>query len=199
MELDYSENEIAFKKELSPLDEFAIEFVSILNDLGIKYVVVSGYVAILFGRSRSSEDIDLLFEKLTFTRFQDLWLKLYEKFECLNTEDAKTAYEQYLLNNNAIRFSFKGEFLPNMEIKFPQDRIGELALNSRIKVILNGNLTYISPLELQISYKLFLGSEKDIEDARYLFRIFKDKLNLEKMHSFNRKLKIEEKYNKYIK
>lgn len=35
----------------------------------IKYVIVSGYVAILFGRSRISEDVDLLVEHISFEKF----------------------------------------------------------------------------------------------------------------------------------
>ena len=41
-------------KELSLLDEFVIDVTSILDDLGVGYVVVSGYVAILTGRSRAT-------------------------------------------------------------------------------------------------------------------------------------------------
>ena len=59
MELKFSGNKIVFEKELNKLDKFVIDFTSILNKLDIRYVIVSGYVAILFGRNRSSEDIDI--------------------------------------------------------------------------------------------------------------------------------------------
>jgi len=38
------------------LDELAIDFSRVLSDLDIDHVFVAGYVAILFGRSRSTED-----------------------------------------------------------------------------------------------------------------------------------------------
>ena len=60
MEFKYTKNEISIKdKTISALDSLVIEFTSILNKYA-KYVIVSGYVAILFGRSRTSEDIDIV-------------------------------------------------------------------------------------------------------------------------------------------
>ena len=49
---------IELDRELSDLDKFTLNFVRILSKYA-KYVVVSGYVSILFGRARSSEDIDI--------------------------------------------------------------------------------------------------------------------------------------------
>jgi hypothetical protein len=46
--------------------------------------------------------------------------------------------------------------------------------------------------ELQIPYKLFLGSEKDIEDARFLFKLFKDNLNIVLLKMFLNKLKVSD-------
>lgn len=199
MNLNYSKNKIEFKKDLNNLDKFVIDFVSILNKLNLKYVIISGYVAILFGRSRSSEDIDMIIEKINFVDFSKLWNKLNEKLECINAETPKIAYEEYLMTNHAIRFSRKKEFIPNMEIKFPKLELEEWVLIQRKKILLNENELYISPIELQIPFKLFLGSEKDVEDAKYLYKIFKDKIDLRILEEFNRKLKVEELFNRYLK
>jgi len=202
MDIDYTKREIRFEKELNNLDNLTISFTSILNKLDIKYVIVSGYVSILFGRSRSSEDIDIIVDKLSFEKFKELWSNLYKDFECINTENVKEAYTDYLMNKNAIRFSKKKEYVPNIEVKFPDTNLSQLdlfALSQRKKVILNDNTLFISPLELQIPFKFFLGSEKDIEDALYLYEIFKNKIEIKLMHIFIRKLKIEELFNKYIK
>jgi len=69
----------------------------------------------------------------------------------------------------------------------------------RIKVVLNGNKFFTSPLELQIPYKLFLGSEKDIEDAKHLYNVFKGRLSLALLEEFDRKLNIVKSFNKYLK
>lgn len=83
-------------------------------------MIVSGYVAILFGRSRSSEDVDIFIDRITRERFFGLWDDLTKKFECLNTTDPADAYDEYQLNDTALRFSYPKRFIPNMETKFPK-------------------------------------------------------------------------------
>lgn len=199
MDINFSKDKIELKKELSNLDKFVIDFTFILNKLKINYVLISGYVSIIFGRNRASEDIDIFIEKLTIKKFEELWGELYKQFECLNTEDLKIAYKEYILNNIALRFSKKKNYIPNMEIKFPKNELDIWTLENKKKVILNNKILFISPLELQIPFKLFLGSEKDIEDARYLYRLFKDKLDMNLLKEFNRKLNIEGLFNKYLR
>jgi hypothetical protein len=50
------------------LDRFALNFCGIV-DKHSKYIVVSGFVAIAHGRTRSTEDIDMIIERLSFDRF----------------------------------------------------------------------------------------------------------------------------------
>lgn len=201
MEIDYTKDKVGLEKELNDLDEFVIDFTKILNKLQIKYVVVSGYVSILFGRSRSSEDIDLIIEKIPYEKFRILWESLKEKFECIITENPEDAYKEYLLQETSIRFSRKKKYVPNMEVKFPNhlNEFDVVALKNKIEVILNNHKMFISPIELQISFKFFLGSEKDIEDALHLYEIFKNKIDINLINEFNRKLKIEELFKEYVK
>jgi hypothetical protein len=198
MDIKVLKSRIEFEKELNALDKFVIDFTSILNKLNIKYVIVSGYVSILFGRSRTSEDIDFIVEKIDFGQFRELWKNVYTEFECIIENNTKDAYEQYLLTGQAIRFSKKGRFVPNVEMKFPKIDLDFWVLEERREVLLNNYKLFISPLELQIPFKLFLGSEKDIEDARHLYSIFKDKIDLKLLQEFNRKLKIEKLFNRYL-
>ena len=199
MDIKYSKDEISFEKELNDLDRFTIKFTSLLDEINVRYVLISGYVSILFGRSRSSEDIDIIIEKMDFTRFMELWEKINESFTCIITKDPKEAYDEYINDHHAIRFAIKDSFIPNMEVKFPKIELESWALQNRKKVIVNNKSLFISPLELQISFKLYLGSEKDIEDAKHIYELFKDKLDLELLNEFNRNLNIEETFNKYIK
>lgn len=199
MEFEYKNKEVVFKKELNELDNLALEFSGILNSLKIENVYVSGYVSILFGRSRSSEDIDLIIEEIDYPLFTKLWDSLSNDFECLNSSNKKEAYDLYLNSSHSLRFAKKGKFEPNMEVKFPKTSLDKLALKEKIKVTLNNKILYISPIEQQISFKFYLGSEKDIEDAKHLFNIFKDKLDMDLLNEFNRKLKVVEIFDKYIK
>lgn len=198
MEIKYKE-QIALEKELNSLDKFVIDFTGMLNKLKINYVLVSGYVAILFGRNRTSEDIDLLIEESNFEKFLQLWNELSEKFECLNTNSPEKAYKEFLLEGTAIRFSEKKKYVPNIEVKFAKTELDKWTVENRKKVLLNNKKLFISPIELQITFKLLLGSKKDIEDARYLYRIFKEYLKKDVLLYFKQKLKIEEAFNKYLK
>lgn len=177
MEIDYTKDRIAFKKELTLLDELALDFSEMLQRHGIKHVFVAGYVAILFGRSRVSEDIDIIVEKISMDNFISFWDKL-EDYYCHNTSDASEAYREYLENEIALRFSKEDVVIPNIEFKIANTDQQESVLDEEITVELNGKVLPIAPIESQISYKLFLGSKKDIEDARYLFEIFEDELDM---------------------
>lgn len=189
----------ALDKELNSLDRFVLDYVSVLDREKIGYVIVSGYVAILFGRSRSSEDVDMLIGKIGREKFFKLWEDLSCKFECLNTRDPADAYDEYLLNDTALRFSYPGKFIPNMEAKFPKKPLDFWTLEHSQKVILNKRMIRISPIEVQIPFKLFLGSEKDIEDAAHLYEVFKQRLDIGLMEDFARRLDVEKEMRRFLK
>ena len=115
------------------------------------------------------------------------------------TSDPNNAYENYLLKDTSIRFAKKETFIPNMEFKFPKFDIDKWTLKERKTVLINKYEIYISPLEIQIPYKLFLGSEKDIEDAKFLYNLFKDNMDIGIFKEFNNKFKTKELFNRYIK
>lgn len=193
MELEFSEGEIRFERIPSSLDEFVFEFTSKLDEAGMPYVIVSGYVCILFGRNRSTEDVDVLVGRFDGKKFGKLWSRLIGDYECQNTSNPQEAFNEYLMNNNALRFSRKREFIPNIEFKFTKDDLDKHSLENSVKVHVNDSLIRISPLELQIAYKLFLGSEKDIEDARFLYKLFEDQIIREELDDFIIKLDVKDK------
>jgi len=179
MDIRYSGNRILVgDKYLTLLDQFVLDFIRVLEPK-TPYVIVSGYVAILFGRSRGTEDIDILISRLAKDTFGELHTALSEGgYEFLNAEDADGLYDM-LLNRMGIRIAKKGQFIPNIELKFLKDDIDRTVLRDRVEVNLPGVRVYISPIDIQIAYKMYLGSQKDIEDALYLWEIFKDDLNHE--------------------
>lgn len=190
--------QIILDREINVLDKFVIDFVRLLGD---NYVIVSGYVSILTGRSRATEDVDLLIPPLRMEEFRELWKKIEKAgFECANTTDSMEAYE--MLNQHAIRFFAKGKPVPNMEFKTIKDDLGNYSFTNKIKVIIGKNILYVSPLEMQIPYKLFLAAngtddeliaDKDIEDARHLYKMFKDKINKREMLIFVNKLNVQKR------
>lgn len=198
MKITITGTHIEFEKEPNNLDVFAFHFTSLLNNLKIQYVIVSGYIAVLFGRSRTSEDVDIIVEKLDRTTFLMLWNTLSDTYDCLNTPDATEAYEDYLSSGISLRFAQKKTFIPNIELKHPKVELDTWAIQNRKTVTINTHRFYIAPLELQIPYKLFLGSEKDIEDARHLYKLFDETLDKKLLQEFNKKLKTQALFQRYL-
>src|SRR3989338_5433279 len=115
------------------LDEFCINFCKILEK-HCKYIVVSGFVAISSGRTRGTEDIDVIIEKLPLERFIILHNDLIKNgFVCMQTEDVKSIYKDYLDDNLSVRYTFKDMMLPEMEVKFAKDELDNYQLKKRIK------------------------------------------------------------------
>lgn len=195
-----SKASIRLVKELNDLDKLVIDFVRILDRNKVKYVLVSGYVSILFGRSRSSEDIDIIVKKLPKRRFAVLWDELSKKnFECLVPDNFDSAYEKYLMKQTSIRFSRKDQPIPNIEFMFPKaEDLDNWVLKNGKQIRLNRHALKISPIELQIAYKLFLASRKDIEDARHLYQLFKENLNPKLLSDFLLKLDKKGLFNRYL-
>ncbi len=83
-------------------------------------MIVSGYVAILFGRDRHTEDVDMFIRSMNAKDFSKLFNKIIssKKYYCINAEDANDAYN-LLKEKSSIRFAEKNTFDPNFEIKFP--------------------------------------------------------------------------------
>lgn len=194
MEFEFKGGRIVFEKELSNLDKLVLRFVKILDGLEIDYVIISGYIAILFGRSRHTEDVDLFIEEMPFEKFMCFWNELgKEGFECLNTSSVEDAYTGYLKEMLALRFAEKGMVQPNFELKFPKTDLNQYSLKNKVIVEIGGEKLNTSRMELQIAFKLYLGSDKDIEDAVHLWEMFKGRLNMELFNGFVKRLGVESK------
>ena len=108
MEIQYSKDSIILKnKSLSNVDKFVLEFVDLLKN-HFRYVIVNDYVAILFGRSRGTEDIDILIEKITKSEFFNFVSEIEDRYDFLNPEDREGLYEMLseiyeLFQNNIQR------------------------------------------------------------------------------------------------
>jgi hypothetical protein len=177
MDFTYSGRKITIhEKYLTLLDRFVLDFIRVLEPR-TPYVIVSGYVAILFGRSRGTEDIDILIprlEKNAFVAFYDALLSA--GYEFLNAENAVGLYD-ILTGRMGVRIAKKGQIIPNIELKFFKDEIDRLVFRDRMEVLFGDEKVFISPVEIQIAYKLYLGSSKDIEDALFLWEIFRNNLD----------------------
>jgi len=177
-------------KALNMLDSFVLDFTQMLEGR-VRYVIVSGYVAILFGRSRGTEDIDIIIEHLAKEDFGMLHRTAIAKgYNFLNPEDEQGLFEM-LDEGLAIRAAQGDRVIPNAELKFSKDDFDRFSLDNRLKAIIGQRHVYISPIELQIAYKLWLGSDKDIEDATYLWELFEDRIDRKLMRELMQEMKVD--------
>ena len=203
IKLEFKDNEIILDKKLSIIDDLALGFSEILAGNNIRHALFSRYVSILFGNDETSEeskDIDILIQNISFEKFLKLWLEIEGSYECKNTSDPIDAYNAYLKNYHAVRMAKKDSQIPQFRIKIVKNELDRFTLKYRKKVIIGERILFISPLEMQIPYNLFKGSPKDIDDARYLYKLFREKLNLTMMERFLGELKIPgESIDMYLK
>ncbi|MBL7169620.1 MAG: hypothetical protein ISS48_01205 [Candidatus Aenigmarchaeota archaeon] len=89
MEIEISENTIKLEKETNIIDQFVIDICKILGK-HFNYVIVSGYLPILFGKIRGTEDIDVFIKKIEFEKFKEFYDELSQKdYEIFNAKSAE--------------------------------------------------------------------------------------------------------------
>jgi hypothetical protein len=175
------------------LDELAILFSTTLDDIGIEHVFVSGYVAILTGRARATEDIDVLIERTSSERIDRLVADLED--EGLWGPAMPLDAMAEMLDDN-IWVARDGEMVPHLEVKYVSDEYDRASLENRIIAELtsiDAELP-IGPFEIQIAYKLYLATPKDFEDAVHLYSMFEETLSTPKLERWVAKLDVEDDY-----
>jgi predicted nucleotidyltransferase len=184
---------LSMQKELTELDRDVLEFVSILDAVGIDYVIISGYVAILTGRTRGTEDVDVFIEEVEPEVLETLTSELEANdYWCLNAPFDEM--HSMLADEIAVRIAPEGDVIPNFEVSFADDHYSRLSLSDRLRVEMDGEELYVGPLELQIAFKLRLGSEKDFEDALHLLSVFEGQLDTATLEMYVTELGVEEEY-----
>lgn len=178
------------------LDKFAEDFCEIVEK-HCRYIIVSGFVAISHGRTRATEDIDMIIEKIDFLTFFRLHQDLISGgFEAIQSEKPEVLFKEYLLNGISIRYTRKGEHLPEMEVKLAKDSLDEIQLKTRAKLSLTGLDVYFSSIEMNIAFKEeLLKSDKDMLDAKQLREVYLGKINEEeiiKIKELIRELRLKE-------
>lgn len=176
--------------EKNILDLFVEDFCRIVKG-HCKYILFSGFVAIAHGRSRATEDIDIIIEKLSGEDFISLHEDLVgHGFECMQSYNVKVIYRDYLREGSSVRYTRKGKFLLEMKLKFSKDELDEEQIDSRQKIPFTKLDVYFSSIEGNIAFKeKFLGADKDLEDAQRLRIIYEGELNEEKIKSLKKRIR----------
>jgi len=197
--MELSDHTLTVSRELSELDKDVLEFTRILDACKVDYVIVSGYVAILTGRSRSTEDIDVILESLSETETEQLVTELKNHGYWGMAMPLDEMYSM-LSEGSRIRIAEDGEMYPNFETWFVSNDVEREALSNPLTVMFDEGQIEISPLELQIAYKLRLAqaadslSGKDFEDALHLYLTFEERFNTEQLETYVKELGVEDYY-----
>jgi hypothetical protein len=197
--MELSDDTLTVSRELSALDKDVLEFTRILDACDVNYVIVSGYVAILTGRSRSTEDIDVILESLSKTETEQLVTELKNRGYWGMAMPLDEMYSM-LSEGSRIRIAEDGEMYPNFETWFVSNDVEREALSNPLTVTFDEGDIEISPLELQIAYKLRLAQAsdslngKDFEDALHLYLTFEERFNTEQLEAYIKELGVEDYY-----
>lgn len=176
-------------KNLNILSQFCEDFCRIINK-HCTYVVVSGFVAIASGRTRGTEDIDLIMERVDFNRFKTIFEDLKQSgFVCMQSADVKEIYD-YLTENLSVRFTRKNKPLPEMEVKFAKDELDNYQLNTKVKLKLTGLGVWFSNINVNLAFKEeLLKSPKDLEDAKHLRIVYSELVNEKEINEIKKMIK----------
>jgi len=164
-------------EDINILDRFTLEFVEIIEKFS-EYIIVSGFVAISSGRTRGTEDIDMIIRALTFQKFSELHDELLKNgFICMQSDSKKEIFE-YLSEFNPVRYNWKDKPLPQMELKFAKDILDDYQIKTKTKLDLTGLDVWFSNVNVNIAFKEhLLKSPKDIEDAKHLRIVYEEKVS----------------------
>jgi hypothetical protein len=188
-----TDDQLHVDREPNDLDDLAIEFSTILADLDVEHVFIAGYLAILTGRTRMTEDIDVIVEPLSESEVASL-------VEALEANDfwgpAMPLDEMYgnLDAGTNIWVAPDGQTTPHLEVKFPTDEYDEASLHNAIDAHVGDAVLPIGPLELQIAYKLHLGTRTDFEDAAHLYALFRESLRPTRLETWVENLEVTDEY-----
>ena len=158
--MELSNDTLTVSRELSELDKNVLEFTQVLDDCNVACVIVSGYVAILTGRSRSTEDIDIILETLSESETEQLVTELKDRGYWGMVMLLDEMYSM-VSEGSRIRIAEEGEMYPNVETWLASNDVEREALLNPLTVTFDEGQIEISPLELQIAYKLRLARTAD--------------------------------------
>ena len=181
------------EREPNQLDELAIGFSEILDRFDIDHVYIAGYVSILAGRARSTEDVDVLIERIDEETTDELAATLDEEGFWGPAMPLPSMYEM-LDGGDNIWVAPEDQITPHLEVKFVRDAFDRASLENALTARIGEEAVPIGPLELQTAYKLHLGAQKDIEDAVHLYALFKESLSVSRLEEWVTRLDVEDEY-----
>lgn len=191
--IELRDGTLIVERDPNRLDELAIAFSEILQDAAIEHVYVAGYVSILAGRARSTEDIDVIVEPMDGEEIDELVATLEEAGYWGPAMPLESASEM-LENGDIVWVAPDDQITPHLEVKFARDEFDRASLGNSLTAEVGDATIPVGPLELQIAYKLSLGTRTDLEDAIHLYSLFEESLSVPRLESWVSRLDVDDEY-----
>jgi hypothetical protein len=191
--MEFTEDEIFIEKPPTALDRLILDVARVFEANDVRYVVVSGYVAVLLGRSRATEDIDVLTERFDRETAESVADDLRDAGFWGSAMPLDDLYDT-LADGLPVRIAESGERVPNVEMKFVSDEYDRLSLSDTTTVSFGDEVLQIVAPELQIAYKLGMSADRDFEDALHLYRMTRESLTPDKLEGYVERLGVEDQY-----
>lgn len=172
------------------LNDFCIKFCKVIEKY-TKYIIVSGFVAIASGRTRGTEDIDIIIERVNKDVFNKMHNDLKKNsFIAIQGDNAEVLYEDYLSSNLSLRYTLSDRPLPEIELKFVKDLLDGYQLKTRTKLPLTGLDLWFSSINMNVAFKEeYLKSPKDIEDAKHLRFVYQGLIDEKEINKIKQMIK----------
>lgn len=187
------DRELFVERAPNALDELAIAFSRILAEQSIEHVYVAGYLAILTGRARGTEDIAVLIEPLSPEETNERVAAL-QRAEYWGPAMPLESLHANLSEGLNIWVASDGQMTPHLEVKFPTDEYDRASLENALDAHIAGETIPVGPLELQIASKLDLGTRTDFEDAAHLYQVFRENLRGARLETWVERLGVTTEY-----
>ena len=145
--IELRDETLSVDRALNQLDELAIAFSDILDQVGIEHVYIAGYVSILAGRARSTEDVDVLIEPIDEATADTLTTHLEAENFWGPAMPLSTLYSM-LENGDPVWVAPTDQITPHLEVKTVRDEFDQASLSQAITAQIGSKSIPIGPLEL---------------------------------------------------
>ena len=165
---------------------------SYLNSNKIDYVIVGGISVLAWGRTRTTEDIDLIIDHslLNIPEF----VKYLKENNFLVDESDFDGFES---KDHCTIFYKDGMFRIDIIGVYSSDN--EISIKDSHSFAFQGLQVKIDAPESLIAHKLLFGSQQDYEDAVAIYTRLKGKIDVNKLISHGIRLNIKDKLNEFLK
>ncbi|MFX0066461.1 MAG: DUF6036 family nucleotidyltransferase [Candidatus Hermodarchaeota archaeon] len=166
--------------------------INTFNASEIKYVLIGGLAATIFGRPRTTLDVDIIIEH-DQGKIQKLQEQLKNNGFIFGENEIQIA-----LQERSHCSIFLKDFPYRIDLKGIYSSLDERSMQNRIKEIILNETVFVEKPEDLIIEKLVYGSQLDLEDVKAIILRQGDKLDLEYVRYFAVKEQVEDELNQIL-